>query len=137
NDDGENEDPKIDVERHEIADAHRALNDKTPAERENHQRREVRTKNDDRNEAGKEPQNTQADVSGFRIGGYELFVLIVLRVDKPDERRSQYAFVDDLVQPIDRFLSLLEQFPHFSKNYSKRHADDRQHGKDTQGQLPV
>src|SRR5439155_22360542 len=108
------------------AKTHRAQNDKTPAEREDHQRRQIRTKDNNWNEACKKSQDAQADVSRLRIGDDEFLILRLLRVHETDQRRTQYAFIDDFVKPVDGFLRFFKQLSYFSKHDCKRHTDNRQ-----------
>ena len=61
---------------------------------------------------GEQPQDAEADVPRLGVGREEFLVLVLLRVQQPDERRAQDALVDHLVQPVDRLLRLEEQLPH-------------------------
>ena len=55
---------------------------------------------------GEQPQDAEADVARLGVGGEELVVLVLLRIEQPDQRRAEDALVDHLVQPVDRLLRL-------------------------------
>src|SRR5207253_10701639 len=78
NDDRENQNRQVAVEGREIAKAHRSQNHETSAQREDHERREIRAENDHGDQAGEQAQDAQTNISGFCIRGDEFFVLIML-----------------------------------------------------------
>ena len=133
----EDDDGQIAVECCEVAERHVAGDHEAAAERQDHQRRHIRAENNDWNQAGEQPQDGEPDVARVRDGDKELLILIVLRVEYPDERRAEDAFVDDFVQTVHGLLRLREQMTHPSKDDLEGDTDDWKHGEDGEAELPV
>ena len=92
---------------------------------------------DDRNQAGEQPQDARLMSRASVLAARNFVVLVLLRVEQPDQRGAEDALVDDLVQPVDRLLRLGEQLADAPEHHLERHADHRQHREHRQPELPV
>ena len=64
-------------------------------------------------------------------------VFDLIRVEQPDQRGAEDAFVDHAVQPVDRFLRLAEQRPDFAQHQLERNGDERNDAENGKRELPV
>ena len=135
--DRKDENRQILVESGEFAEAHRAGNHETAAERQDNDCRGVGGERDGGDQARKQTQNTQADVAGLGVGFDELLIFNVLGIEKADERRAEDAFVDDAVQPVYGFLAALEKGSDLAKHQLKRDGDERNDSQNGESEPPV
>ena len=135
--DGEDQDGEIAVERGEVAEGHASPDHESSAERQDGQGRHVGDERDDRDHGGEQPEDPHARIPGFRVGGHELVVFHLLGIQDADERRSQDAFIDDLVEPIDHLLPSLEEHAHFPEHDEESASDDRNDAEHRKRQPPI
>ena len=68
----------------------------------------LRAEDDDRDQAANSAGCARLMSRASVLAARNFSVLVVLRVEQPDQRRAEDALVDDLVQPVDRLLRLEE-----------------------------
>ncbi len=100
--DGEDQDRKVRIEGREIAQTHAAGDHEMAAQQQDDDGRDIGGERDGRDQAGEQAQNAQPEVSRLGVGRQEFLVFDLLRVEQPDQRGAQNAFVDHAVQPVDR-----------------------------------
>ena len=108
-DDGKDEQREITVERREISQGHAAEDHEAAAEQKNDDGGQIDGQGDGRDHGGHDAEDGEADIPGLGVRGSEFFSLEALRIEDADERGSEDALIDDAVQPVDGFLTALEQ----------------------------
>src|SRR4029077_2126278 len=124
------ENRKITVERGEISEGHASHDHEAAAEQKNDDGGQIDGQRDGRNHSGHDAQDGEADIPGFGVRCSKFFSLEALRIEDADERRSENALIDDAVQPVDGFLTALEQNSDLPEREEKGPTDYRHHAQD-------
>ncbi len=104
---------------------------------EDNKYRDIGTQGNYRNQTRKQLQDSQPDFFGFVIGFQKFLILKCLRVKEANKSRAEDTFVDDSVEPVNRFLRGFKENTNFWKDKSKYSTDNRENGENCQGEFPV
>src|SRR5262245_10814323 len=100
----EDENRQVEVELCKVAGGHYSVDHEATSGREDRQYGDVRREDNDGNESSEKAKNAQAYCFRLCIRSEKLLIFELLRVEQADQRGTENAFADHLIQRINGSL---------------------------------